>query len=123
MSGYKEQVWKIGDGNFENDEFDVPNANTKITLYFRASGSDTANDTTNIYSRYFNLTRGALHIMIRPSAVITINQIKLSNGMIKTFKKPITVAITGWTSNFGAEIESLVMYTTTSNANIKVQVN
>ena len=124
MSYEKERNWRIGDGKWDNKEIEVvANADTTITFYFKTSGTDTSNDTTKIYTRYYNLGRGANHINLRPSGVVTITQAKLVNGVLITFSDPITVAATGYKRDYAAEIEYMVVVTQAVNLNVKMEAS
>lgn len=122
MPSELERLWRIGDDKWNNDDFDVTNAGTTCTLYFKDSGTDSANDTTKIYKRYFGLGRNANHINIRPSGVITITAVKVA-GKLVTFKAPIVVQTTGYVRNFAANMEYMVIVTQAASENIKCEVN
>mgnify|MGYP001592312518 CR=1 FL=1 len=123
MPSDQERIWRYGNGKWENKEFTATNSGTTITFYFKDSGTDASNDTTKVYTRYFNLGRGANHINLRPSGVVTITQAKLSNGTLITFSDPITVATTGYKRDFAAEIEYLVIETQAASVQVKMEAS
>lgn len=120
----KQRVWLIGDGKWDNKEFSVTNSATSVYCYFKDTGVESSDDALKVYKRYFGLGRGAYHVNLRPSGVVTITQVKLMNGQLITFSNPITVAAaSGWTKNYGAEIDYMVIVTQADAINIKLEVN
>jgi hypothetical protein len=121
MSSEQERIWRVGDGKWDNDESIVTNAGTTCKYYFMATGADSSDDGTKIYIRYFSFGRGANHINLRPSGVVTITQAKLRNGDLINFKKPITVQTTGYSKDFAAEIEYLIIVTQAAGVNVMLE--
>ena len=112
----------LGDGKWDNKEFTVTNSGTVVTLYFQASGTDSSDDTNNIYKRYYNLGRGANHINIRPSAVVTITGAKMTNGVLITFSDPITVQTTGYKRDY-CDLEYLILNVATASTQLKIEAS
>ena len=101
----------LGDGNFENDEFNVASG-SDITIQIKDSGIDTST------TRYLALDRMAKTCVIRPSETITILSI---NG--KTPKAPITcVADQTFSMSKGLRWDNFVVRVETANTKIKVLV-
>ena len=97
--------------DWENIEFDVPDANTEITFYM-LDGTDT--DTV----KYLNKGSLATGFVLRPSAAISLISIQT-----KTFRNPITISTAGLSvSKHLKDFNKMVIKTTIANTNIKLLV-
>ena len=101
----------LGDGRWENDEFDVATA-SDVTINIKGSGTDSAT------VRYLNLERRAKTVVIRPGATISIKAI---NG--KTAKVPITIVTDKvFSMTKGLMWDNFVITTESSDTNVKILV-